>query len=43
MSDEPFTSPTYKIPPPEPPKPGEFLCEFLRGPAVKEHSIAHLG
>ena len=31
MTDEPFTSPTYKPPPPKPPKPAAFLFEFLVG------------
>jgi hypothetical protein len=29
--DQPFYSPTYKLPPPEPRQPGELLFEFLRG------------
>ena len=31
MSDDPFFSPTHKLPAPESLKPGELLFEFLRG------------
>jgi hypothetical protein len=31
MADEPWYSPTYRSPPPQPLQPGERLFEFLRG------------